>query len=68
MSQKSTLYSLTEIVRRKLLPVSIYTLRRLIRAGRLNSVNLGGGKVPRYSVTHAEVHRFLKRSRTKTAG
>ena len=60
--QKSTegrLVPLREVSDRRLLPVSVKTLMRLIESGRIRAVNIGAGaRVPRWAVSESEIERY----------
>lgn len=50
---------LREISDRRLLPVSVRTIMRLIESGRIRAVNIGAGaRIPRWAVSEAEIDRF----------
>lgn len=55
--------TITEIIEKKIIPVSRRTLLRLIATGRIAAKNFGAGKTPRWSVAEDEIDRYL---RTKT--
>jgi excisionase family DNA binding protein len=65
MADRITLYTTTEVAR--ILGFSNWTVRDMIRRGRIEAVNVSSGDVrPNYRISDAALKKFL-RSRTKRA-